>query len=324
MTLKLLEMAVRDKIRLADGKSFQQLFWDIMILRHPDLQTPRMQHDLGNDGYSIGAKVFFACYAPESLKYDNTDTKEKISDDYKSFCDNWKNKFSFDKWIFVTKDNLMGVPHQRIVELNGQSDGVNKENWGLEQVVREALCLDSSHVVRIFTLPDSYLRVAVNEEMDLGIIAEVFEFIFENKIPATNTGAIKDSDNYTELTEKLSLNFTGGELDAAREMVVNNWERKALVEKYLEGETERNPARVSALVDKVQSDFRRIRQVEYQGAAVESVRVIEDLAREYLEEDKKSNPDYVAGARAIVLYLFELCYLGKKTQKETKESAQLF
>lgn len=324
MSNRLLEQAIREKIKISDGKAFQQIFWDVMILRCSDLQTPRMQHDLGNDGYSPKEKIFFACYAPESLKYDNADTKQKISDDYQDFCNNWKNKFPFEKWIFVTKDNLMGAPHQSIVELNTNGDGIVKENWGLEQIVREALCLDGAAVLRIFDLPDSYLVSAISEEKDFGIITEIFEFIFSKEIPSVDIGSIKKSENYTELTEKVSLNFSGEELKTAREMIVRNWAHKTLVEKYLKDEEGRNPGRVNALISKMQSDFRRIKNVKNHSVPIDSAGVIEDLAKEYLAKNKQSNPDYVAGARAIILYFFELCFLGKKTKQENVISEKLF
>jgi hypothetical protein len=324
MSNKALETIIREKIKVADGKQFQQLFWDIMILRYSDLQTPRMQHDLGNDGYSIKEKTFFACNAPESVKYDNANTVDKIDKDYKSFCDNWKSKNAFDKWFFVTKDNLMGQPHQALVDLNGNGDGVQKGNWGIEQIVREALCLEKADISRIFQLDGTYFQEAINEEKDFGIISEVFEFIFASKIPQANNDAISQADGYVNLSEKLTLNFTEKELESAREMVVRNWERKALVERYLMDENERNPGRIDALVDMMQSDFREIKDVQNHNTPVDSVRVIEVLAKRYLDGSKQSNPDYVACSRSIVLYLFELCFLGKKTDRETDKNVNVF
>lgn len=319
-----IEQAIRDRIKGLDGKTFQQLFWDIMILRYADLQTPRMQQDKGSDGYSLGNKIFFACYAPESLKYDNSETKKKIIADYESFRKNWKERYPFEKWVFVTKENLMGVPHQCIVDLSANGDGLKKENWGVEQLVKETLCLSPHNIVRIYKLPDSYLVTAINEESDFGILGEVFEFVFSQKVSPADAGSIKKAGNYTELTEKLSLNFSAEELKTAREMILNNWQRKTLVEKYLQGEEERSPVRVRALVDQIQSDFRRIKGVDYHGVPIESVRIIEDLAREYLPTSKQSNPDYTAASRAIILYFFELCFLGKKTEKEDALGSNVF
>lgn len=324
MSTKALEQVIREKIHYKNGKQFQQLFWDVMILRNLDLQTPRMHKDLGNDGYSIPKKIFFACNGTEDSEYDNVKTVKKIGDDYKSFCDNWKDKYPFEKWCFVTKANLMGKPHQKLVELNNEQDGVVKENFGLEQFVNEALCLEIADLKRIFELPDSYDTGAVQEESDFNIISDIFNFIFENKIPPSKSDTIINSNNYTELTEKISLNFSDNELLTVKEMILRNWGRKSLVAKYLEGEAERNPGRIEALIDTVQSDFRRLKGVDHHGVTIESVKIIEDLSRQYLREDRQSNPDYVANARAIILYLFELCYLGKKTDTETKTQAVVF
>lgn len=324
MISKQMEDAIRAKIQVVSGKEFQELFWAVMLLRCGDFQTPRMQKDLGNDGYSIDKKIFCACYAPESLKYDNAGTVEKIRDDYQLFCDNWKDKHSFEKWVFVTKENLMGKPHQKLVELNALNDGVSKENWGMEQFVRECLCLDNVHLVRIFNLPAPYLETVIDEQKDFGIISEVFDFIFKNKIESIDVSTIKGSENYTELTQKIALNFVGDEAKTVKDMIVHNWQRKALVEKYIELETGRDSSRTEALVDMIQSDFRRIKSVEHHGVPIESVRIIEDLAKEYLNKDKQSNPEYVACARAIVLYYFELCFLGQKTIKEIEIKEEVF
>lgn len=324
MSSKVLEQAIREKIHYKNGKDFQQLFWDVMILRLSDLQTPRMLKDLGNDGYSIQGKIFFACHGTEDSQYDNKKTVKKIKDDYQLFCDNWKSKYPFTTWAFVTKANLMGQPHQTLLELNSNGDGITKQNLGLEQFVREVLCLEIADIRRIFELPESYEINAVQEESDFGIIADIFEFIFANKINNSDPSSIKQSNGYTELTEKLSLNFSGDELISVREMIVRNWARKDLVAKYMQGESDKNSGRIDALIDTVQSDFRQLKHANHHTTPIESVRVIEELARKYLKEDKQSNPEYVANSRAIVLYLFELCFLGKKTETENKNEVVVF
>jgi len=324
MASKQLETAIRDKIRLSSGKQFQQMFWDIMVLRCLDFQTPRMMHDKGNDGYSIMEKNFFSCYATEEIKYDNDGTVKKMTDDYESFCKNWISKNYFEKWVFVTKENLMGKPHQKIVDLNMLADGVAKENWGMEQVVREILCLEIKDIVRILDLDDFYLEGSVNEEKDFGVIGEIFEHMYSKKINAPNIDSIKKSDNFISLIEKIPLNFSGEGLETAKEMIIRNWEHKVVVEKYVEEESRINPSRVESLIDMVQSDFRVVRESDHHGVAIESVRVIEALAKKYLPIEKQSNPDYVAGSRAVVLYLFEMCYLGKKTDDELAANIKLF
>ncbi|NTV41097.1 MAG: hypothetical protein HGA61_02380 [Candidatus Moranbacteria bacterium] len=192
------EEIIRDRLTRKTGKEFQQILWDILICHYPDLQTPKMQHDLGNDGYSIDGKCFFAVYGPELTKYDNNTTSKKISNpipkkaeeygDYDKFLEKWKNKYQFDKWVFVTKDNLMGKPHQKITELNGNGDGVKKEHWGLEQIVKKAIELSENDQQRIFNISNINSNATeVETVMDLiCYVSDNAEFIdegFENTMP---------------------------------------------------------------------------------------------------------------------------------------------
>lgn len=186
---KAIEEIIRDRIFRKSGKDFQQLFWDILICQYPDLQTPKMQHDLGNDGYSIEKKTFFAVYATESSKYDNKETSKKIKHDnpkdlgdYNKFVQNWKNKYSFEKWVFVTTDNLMGRPHQKITKLNDNGDGVKKENWGLEQIVKLALGLNASDQKRIFNFPESIILPSIStQSTEVETIMDLIEYISTNE-----------------------------------------------------------------------------------------------------------------------------------------------
>jgi hypothetical protein len=183
---KSIEEIIKDRIKNKSGKDFQQLCWDILICIYPDLHTPKMQSDLGNDGYTIDGKIFFAMYSPESDKYDNKETSKKISNsniedlgDYEKFSKNWKDKFNFEKWVFLTRDNLMGKPNQKIVELNNISDGIKKEQWGLEQLLKLSINLDPKNQVRIFNLP-SFADMYKSQSNEVETIIDLIEYISEN------------------------------------------------------------------------------------------------------------------------------------------------
>ncbi len=57
---------------------------------------------------------------------------------------------------------------------------------------------------------------------------------------------------------------------------------------------------------------------------IADLKIIGKLSQKYLREDKRNNPDYQANAKAIVLYFFELCKIGQKTDKQKKEHFDLF
>lgn len=150
-----LKQVITDRIKNKSGKSFQQLFWDISGKIYEDLITPDMNHDLGSDAHSLENKKFFACYGVE-YQYKPALTSKKIRADYEKFKRNWSN-LGFNEWIFVTRDNLKGLPLQTIVELNTLKDGIKKSHIGLEQLVSMALDLKKTDQYTIFNIPDRKL-----------------------------------------------------------------------------------------------------------------------------------------------------------------------
>lgn len=313
-----LQQIASDRIKISDGKAFQSLFWSIVLCIHPDLSTPRMQQDLGSDGHTIAAKKFFACYAPESMTYDNAKTKDKIQSDYKKFCDEWLTQGQFDTWVFVTKDAIMGVPHQFIVELNANGDSIKKEHCGLEQILQLINQLDTRDLIRIFNLPASLSEVA-DYGKNLGILGEIFDYVFE-QIDSKSVSQSWDEDSgLTELEKKLDLNFSDEELEAMKDTMKLNWNRKKWVEDFIKIEQELRPARVSALEDLVRTYLRQIKG----GSAlvykqpVDRLEVIDQLALRFVDPRNSKNPDHVATAKSLILYLFEMCSFGKKSEAVT-------
>lgn len=163
-----------------------------------------------------------------------------------------------------------------------------------------------------------------SEEKDFGIIKEIFDFIFKNKLARIDIEEIKKSDKLTHLTEKLMLNFSDDQLNIIDEMIIRLWDHKSLVGKFVQIEEEDNGGRINALIDKIQSDFRKVKQANTHYKQIEDVNIIEEIAIKYLPDNRKDNPDYIANAKAIMLYFFEHCDFGKRTKKENFKQTSLF
>lgn len=191
-----IEEIIRDRLNRLTGKPFQQIVWDILMCLYPDFIPVKMQHDLGNDGYSVKEGTFYAMYAPETIKYDISETSKKITNndpkklgDYEKFVKNWKPKFNFIKWIFVTRDNLTGKPNLKIAELNSINDGVTKEYWGLDRITQLAFKLKPDDLNRIFQTNTNDQNLGSEVETIIDLISYISQFSelensdFENLFP---------------------------------------------------------------------------------------------------------------------------------------------
>lgn len=218
---------IRDRINRHSGKEFQQLIWDILICIYPDIQTTKMLHDLGSDGHSINERKFFAVYAPETSKYDNKATVKKISNpnptkaedfgDYDKFIKNWKDKNQFDTWIFITKDNLMGLPHQKLVELNNNGDEIKKENWGIDQILKICQKLTEVDLKRVFKLDGINGGTSSDEVetiMDLvcyiGDNTELLDNVDLNELPDPD----KKLERFAEYCEEIKMEISNSAMYA--------------------------------------------------------------------------------------------------------------
>lgn len=159
------------------------------------------------------------------------------------------------------------------------------------------------------------------EEKDIGIIADILDFIFQNKITVADISPTKEEINkeiFINLKDKIPLNFKDyKQQDDAKKMVTNLWSTIRLVEKYL-SEIE-DQGKVLRLKEQIQAEFRKLKDQNN-----DILKIFDDLPLLFLQDTKKTNPDYHGGAKAIILYFFEYCDIGSKTGKEKLNEKSLF
>lgn len=315
------EQKVRDRIARLDGKQAQQLFWDILVCIYKDFQTPRMQHDLGNDGYTLNGGVFVACYALEgNASYDNTTTVDKIQEDFDKFNTVWKPKFmgKINTWAFLTKENLMGKPHIKMVELNNLADGCKKENWGVEKMVKLALSLSPDDFARIFNvqaealiiqnIQNNYVAYELDEESERTIIDEIFDHVIH--VLKGYTG--NPSRDQIKLEEKIQLNFTNLEEQKAVQTYFNYALTKVkLIEERISVEE------VDVQQDLQEHVFGKYYELKTKGLT--NMDILHNLIAEFTPVGKDKDPQYTGLARAFVLFHFDDCTIFEKTKREMEK-----
>lgn len=157
---------------------------------------------------------------------------------------------------------------------------------------------------------------AKKDEKDFNIVTEIFDYIFKKGNLMVDVEEIQTNNDFTNIKEKVSLNFTDENHDTIKTMLLNCWKQKEEVQSYIESEIGDGNVRFYALIEDIQSKFRQKKECLSNNEEIEYPKIIEDIAKDYVPENSRNNPDYLAVAKAIVLYFFEYCYIGKKTKEE--------
>jgi hypothetical protein len=149
------------------------------------------------------------------------------------------------------------------------------------------------------------INITKELEYDLGIINEIFSYIIQNK-----QRHIYRHKKDINVNEKISLNFKG------HEETIDNYYKNAYT--YI------------GLVEEIFSNLHTSDQEDIHGDILyhyeclkehcsDNYKVLHELILLYIPPIKKRDPAYSRMARAIVLFFFEDCTWGTKTEEEKKK-----
>lgn len=304
-----LKKIVEDRIKGSDGKNFQKLCWDILLKLYPDFQPVKMDHDMGNDGYSLRESLFFACYAPEK-EYKVKETIKKITEDYRKFNDNWAFQ-GFKNWIFVTKEDLQGKPHQVIVELNNNGDDIKKENWGITKLIEKIFSLPEEKIKEIFKIQLPYKELADTELKEMGIINEIFDYaLLKIRLGGGKNFTFKAG---IHLNDKIILNFPNErEKKDIRDFFLQAYEKLALIQKIFQ--------EIDPDLQKDCHAHIKDKYIEYKRSKIASFDILQRLVRDFTPRGREDDSQYTNLSRAFVLFFFDDCTIFEKTKEENNNS----
>lgn len=322
---------VTDRINSIEAGEFQAFCDRLLLKMYPDDFTPvragGICGDMKNDGYCYLSRKFFQAHASRGEQISKI--KSKIENDLKGCLEKQRDVKEF---IYITNDTLVGEVQNFIDGLRRQFPVVKIETWGpakIASLIMEFPVEDISYIIgRDVTggqiNENNYFLLVENEKIDLGIIGEIFDFIF-NKIKTVSFPEKKgpvEKAKLSKLNEKIKINFDGAQQKMVRELFTKNWLRKDLIEQFVQPQMEIDETRISALIDLIQHEYVTISGVQDFEAPINDFTVFEKIGRTFLPPENQKNPDYIANAKAIVLYFFEFCEIGKKTPVEFDNHSQ--
>jgi len=169
----------KNKILMADGQAFEDIFTAIMNYSEPDFQSIKPWGNIGdrkNDGYIRTKGIFYQVYAPEDIRKSYPDAVNKLKTDFNGLKSNWN---PVNEFYFVVNDKYKGVNAdcekiiQEIKVKHNLSDAGFLTAKDLENILFE---LDDD---QIFLITGNIPDPAAIKQLDYSILNEVIGYIMQ-------------------------------------------------------------------------------------------------------------------------------------------------
>jgi hypothetical protein len=315
---------IEDHVMAIEASEFQA-FCDRMLIRlYPDDYTPvragGSHGDMKNDGYCPKSRTFFAAHATRGESAART--KKKIESDLEGCL---KKQQDVREFIYLTNDTRIGEAEAFVDGLRKKHPGITIDTWGPLRIAEKLKALPTSDIggILLLTLAPTYDDISANPERDYGIIAEIIEHVFCS-FPLPSEPRQKEPDRLKAILDKIQLNFNSEHAGRVKSMFTNTFTSITVVGQFIEDQYAMDENRILALKEAIQSLYGTISGSPDTQAPIEKFSVFDDIALQLLPEGKRTDPEYMMNAKAIVLYFFEMCDIGKKTGFEPRQERDLF
>jgi hypothetical protein len=183
----------KNKVLMADGQQFENLFVAIMGYARKDFRAIKPQGKIGdrkNDGCEPGIGRYYQVYAPEDATTKESTSVKKIASDFAGLKTYWSALYSagIQEFFFVLNDRYKGAyptTHQALSDIQN-NHGLQKADVfackDLEGVVFAELGDDQLQVVVGF-IPDASMIVKVDYSVLTEVVAHILENIPDKAVP---------------------------------------------------------------------------------------------------------------------------------------------
>lgn len=293
-----LHNAFRVQIESLSLFEFQDFITKLLMFRYgaEDFISPRDIKDKGADGIITSKNTLVACYGPK--KIDKKRYLNKIQGDYDAYKENWENDYS--NWMFVTNNDIPEYGIKKIISLKKDTVQIGTKN--ILQFIEELSSFQKRSIGNYLNIDKSlfakdYLREIIDDLIkDASFTKENVEYVQQIYFP-----------------DKVKLNYETADITGISDeytVYISNGvfkEISSLLYGYDDEDFEKLKHRILYDFNSKSGDFKsRLRQ----------------LTEQYLYKYSDERDDeYLYYIRGVLIYLFEQCLIGLKTEQENDTTA---
>ena len=279
---------IRTAIDKLKENNFQDFITELLIKKYGHDFTPiKQKRDKGCDGI-IENRLVIAVYAPE--RNDLTEFKRKIGEDYQKYKTNWS---AYPEWCVIYNGEFTA---SRVQFINGLEPDIQK--WDINHIA------ESIHELQWVKIRGIAAYLGINEQYYINdVLKNVIDDLLKDSSVQSHQVEIHKKPPYIE--DKIELNYDNSDVqDAINEYEVNMpfiTELDIVLKTYSDDEISSLKSKVVNIYNKLSGDFKtRLNNLT------------DDLAERNGKDDV-----YKSYVRAVLIYFFEICLIGKKVEVAT-------
>ncbi|KNB62589.1 hypothetical protein [Chryseobacterium sp. Hurlbut01] len=294
----LLKNAFKMQIQSKEGFEFEEFIDELLLLKYGvDNYTPiRRIKDKGNDGTILSEQKILACYAPR--KYSKADFETKVlgaknkEGDFEKYQKNWKTEFP--NWEIYVNHEVAPEQLTLIQGLDGNTSikGIDQILMIIDELASNKKRKLASYLgIENFFIQD-YIQDIINDLLNAtGIEDNILHFDRKTLVPPQ---------------KKIELNFEQEDWDGMNSEMLLVMEEFNTIANILSGYE----------VDEINTLKRRIIN-DYNKLSGNFKERLYSLTEQYTREyGNLKDDEYGKCVKSLLLYMFEQCLIGKKTDKE--------
>lgn len=294
----LLKNAFKMQIQSKEGFEFEEFIDELLLLKYGvDNYTPiRRIKDKGNDGTILSEQKILACYAPR--KYSKADFETKVlgaknkEGDFEKYQKNWKTEFL--NWEIYVNHEVAPEQLTLIQGLDGNTSikGIDQILMIIDELASNKKRKLASYLgIENFFIQD-YIQDIINDLLNAtGIEDNILHFDRKTLVPPQR---------------KIELNFEQEDWDGMNSEMLLVMEEFNTIANILSGYE----------VDEINTLKRRIIN-DYNKLSGNFKERLYSLTEQYTREyGNLKDDEYGKCVKSLLLYMFEQCLIGKKTDNE--------
>lgn len=294
----LLRNAFKKQIEARTGFDFEDFIDELFLLKYGvnDYVPIRRVGDKGNDGTILTEQKVLACYAPR--KYSRTDFETKVlgsankGGDFGKYQTNWKSQYP--NWEMYVNHEVSPDQLSLVQGLEG-----NTSIKGIDQILLIIDELTSSKKRKLA----SFLEI--ENFFILDYIQDIINDLLNASV-SENKALHFDKRSLVPPQKKIELNFEQEDWDGMHSEMMLVMEEFTTITSILSGYTDDE---INTLKRRIISDYNKL-----SGNFKERLyNLTEQYTREYgnIKDD-----EYIKCVKSVLLYMFEQCLIGRKTEDE--------